>query len=895
MSAFEDDRIAANDEDRAAYDAKFPLLGLTYDDVLLLPGETDVIPSEVDTTTRLTREISVRLPLVSSAMDTVTESRMAIAMARQGGIGILHRNLSIEDQAYQVDLVKRTQTGIIDNPVTIGAKATLEELDARCGQYRVSGLPVVEEDGTLLGIITNRDLRFVPVAQWATTHVADVMTPMPLITAPVGISRDEATTILRKHKRERLPLVDAQGRLAGLITVKDFVKSEQFPHASKDGQGRLLVGAAIGYFGDAWERATTLVEAGVDVLVPDVANGHARLMLDMIARLKKDPATRHVQVLAGNIATRAGAQALVDAGADGVKAGVGPGCFAAGTRVLMADASYKNIEDVVAGDRVITMHGKPATVLKSWCTGRREVMAIRHVASGVETVATPDHRYFTGDLSSVSPGSLSSRGYARVLRQPTRFGVSKLGWKEIGQVDRDVLLMPRHVHFELPERLELRLEDFAVRQDKQLARYERTITDTEDLGFLIGTFLGDGHAFLNTVRSSDIGRVTWYLGAHEVELAERLSDVVERVTGVRPTDGGVKGGCRHLHLYSLQWARLLAQCGKKTGKHLPAGWLTDNPAYQRGLLDGLIASDGFVDGGGRLCFKNTSRELAELFGLLCLLVHGALPNVEREEGSAGGLANVRDEDCAPSYKARLNVTHDKRHLDEHSVVKLLGTRRLGTSVPVYDLEIDDDSHSFIADNAIVHNSICTTRVVAGVGVPQVTAIFEAARACEPAGVPVVGDGGLQYSGDIAKALVAGADTVMIGSLLAGCDESPGDLIFVNGKQFKSYRGMGSLGAMASRGKKSFSKDRYFQADVASDELIVPEGIEGQVPYRGPLSSVAHQLVGGLHQAMFYVGARTIPELKERGRFVRITSAGLKESHPHDVQMTVEAPNYSGGR
>jgi IMP dehydrogenase len=503
--------------DRDAYEAKFPLLGLTYDDVLLLPGETDVIPSEVDTTSRLTREISLRVPLVSSAMDTVTESRMAIAMARQGGIGILHRNLSIEDQAYQVDLVKRTQTGIISNPVTIGPKATLEDLDERCGQYRVSGLPVVEDDGTLLGIITNRDLRFVPVAEWGSTLVADVMTPMPLVTAPVGISRADATAILRQHKRERLPLVDEQGRLAGLITVKDFVKSEQFPFASKDAAGRLLVGAAVGYFGDAWERATTLIEAGVDVLVPDVANGHARLMLDMIARLKKDPATRHVQVLAGNIATRDGAQALVDAGADGVKAGVGPG------------------------------------------------------------------------------------------------------------------------------------------------------------------------------------------------------------------------------------------------------------------------------------------------------------------------------------------------------------------------------------------SICTTRIVAGVGVPQVTAIFEASRACRPAGVPVVGDGGLAYSGDIAKALVAGADTVMIGSLLAGCEESPGELIFVGGKQFKAYRGMGSIGAMASRGKKSFSKDRYFQADVTSDDRIVPEGIEGQVPYRGPLSAVAHQLVGGLHQSMFYVGARTIPELQERGRFVRITSAGLKESHPHDVQMTVEAPNYSGGR
>jgi IMP dehydrogenase len=504
-----------DDLNPAGVPAKFAALGLTYDDVLLLPGETDVIPSEVDTTARLTRDISLKVPLISSAMDTVTESRMAIAMARQGGIGVLHRNLSIEDQAYQVDLVKRTQTGMITNPVTIHPKATLEELDEICGEYRVSGLPVIDQDRKLLGIVTNRDLRFVPVAEWATKTVGEVMTPMPLITGRLGMDREEAATLLRQHKRERLPLVDDEGRLTGLITVKDFVKSEQFPHASKDADGRLLVAAAIGYFGDAWERATTLVEAGVDVLVPDVANGHAKLMLDMIRRLKSDPATKHVQVIGGNVATRAGAQALVDAGADAVKVGVGPG------------------------------------------------------------------------------------------------------------------------------------------------------------------------------------------------------------------------------------------------------------------------------------------------------------------------------------------------------------------------------------------SICTTRVVAGVGVPQVTAIYDASLACKPAGVPVIGDGGLQYSGDIAKALVAGADTVMIGSLLAGCEESPGELIFLHGKQYKSYRGMGSLGAMASRGKKSFSKDRYFQADVASDDKIVPEGIEGQVAYRGPLSAVAHQLIGGLQQSMFYVGARTIPELQERGRFVRITSAGLKESHPHDIQMTVEAPNYSG--
>ncbi len=493
---------------------KFAALGLTYDDILLLPGETDVIPSEVDTTTRLTRDLALSIPLLSAAMDTVTEARTAIAMAREGGIGILHRNLSTEDQAYQVELVKRTQTGIIPNPVTIGPKATLEELDQLAGEFRISGFPVVDEDNTLIGIITNRDLRFTPVADWGTTYVGDVMTAQPLITGPAGISREEASSLLRQHKRERLPLVDADGKLAGLITVKDFVKSEQFPNASKDDSGRLLVGAAVGFFGDAYERANALRESGVDVLVVDTAHGHAQALLDMIRRLKADRQFDGVQIIGGNVATRAGAQALIDVGVDAVKVGVGPG------------------------------------------------------------------------------------------------------------------------------------------------------------------------------------------------------------------------------------------------------------------------------------------------------------------------------------------------------------------------------------------SICTTRVVAGVGVPQVSAVYEASLATEPAGVPLIADGGLQYSGDIAKALVAGADTVMIGSLLAGTEESPGEVIFQGGKQFKDYRGMGSIGAMASRGKKSYSKDRYFQADVSSDDDIVPEGIEGRVAYKGPLGPVVHQLVGGLHQSMFYVGAHSIAELKAKGQFVRITPAGLKESHPHDIQMTVEAPNYS---
>ncbi|SHN88619.1 inosine-5'-monophosphate dehydrogenase [Geodermatophilus obscurus] len=494
--------------------AKFAPLGLTYDDVLLIPGASDVVPAEVDTSSRLTRGIRLAVPLLSSAMDTVTEARMAIAMARVGGMGVLHRNLAAEEQAGQVDLVKRSEAGMVTNPVTCSPENSLAEVDALSARYRISGAPVVDADGVLVGIVTNRDMRF---ETDQSVLVRDVMTPMPLVTAPVGVDADTALALLRKNKIEKLPLVDDAGRLRGLITVKDFVKRDQYPNATKDANGRLVVGAALGVGDDAYKRAGLLVDAGVDVLVVDTAHGHQQAVLEMVTRVKADFGGEYggVQVVGGNVATRAGAQALVDAGADAVKVGVGPG------------------------------------------------------------------------------------------------------------------------------------------------------------------------------------------------------------------------------------------------------------------------------------------------------------------------------------------------------------------------------------------SICTTRVVAGVGVPQVTAIHEAALAARPAGVPVIADGGLQYSGDIAKALVAGADTVMIGGLFAGVEEAPGELVFVNGKQYKTYRGMGSLGAMQKRGNQSYSRDRYFADDVLSDDKLVPEGIEGQVPYRGPLSGVAHQLVGGLRASMGYAGAQTIADLQERGRLTRITSAGLVESHPHDIQMTVEAPNYRG--
>ncbi|GAB3379968.1 IMP dehydrogenase [Amycolatopsis echigonensis] len=493
-----------------AVPSKFAMLGLTFDDVLLLPAESDVVPSAVDTSTQLTRNIKLNIPLVSAAMDTVTEARMAIAMARQGGIGVLQRNLPIEEQAAAVEVVKRSEAGMVTDPVTCSPDDTLAEVDALCARFRISGVPVTDASGALVGIITNRDMRF---EVDHTRLVSEVMTKTPLVTAQVGVTAEAALGLLRRHKIEKLPIVDGAGKLRGLITVKDFVKTEQFPRASKDPDGRLIVGAAVGVGADGHKRAMALAEAGVDVLMVDTAHGHSRAVVDTVRLLKKELGDT-VDVVGGNVATRAGAQALVEVGADGVKVGVGPG------------------------------------------------------------------------------------------------------------------------------------------------------------------------------------------------------------------------------------------------------------------------------------------------------------------------------------------------------------------------------------------SICTTRVVAGVGVPQISAIYEADQACRPAGVPVIGDGGIQYSGDIAKAIAAGASSVMLGSLLAGTAESPGDLILVNGKQFKVYRGMGSLGAMQSRGEaKSYSKDRYAQDDVLSDDKLVPEGIEGRIPFRGPLANVVHQLVGGLRSGMGFTGAETIAQLQE-AQLVRITSAGLKESHPHDITMTVEAPNYT---
>ncbi len=474
---------------------------LTFEDVLLVPQHSLVLPKEVIITSQLTKRVSLNIPIVSAAMDTVTEYKAAIAMAHLGGIGIIHKNMDIETQAKQITKVKKSESGIIIDPIYIAPDKTVADADALMSEYKISGVPVVDADMKLLGIITNRDMRFITDMS---QKISDVMTAAPLVTAKVGITLEDATKVLQEHKIEKLPIVDENNVLQGLVTIKDIEKKEKFPNANKDEHGRLRVGAAIGV--GQLDRATALVEAGVDVIVLDSAHGHSQGIIDTLKLIKK---TLDVDVIAGNIATASAAQDLIDAGADAVKVGIGPG------------------------------------------------------------------------------------------------------------------------------------------------------------------------------------------------------------------------------------------------------------------------------------------------------------------------------------------------------------------------------------------SICTTRIVAGVGVPQMSAIDEVAEVANKAGVPVVADGGIKYSGDVAKALAVGASSVMLGSALAGTYEAPGEMILFNGRQFKEYRGMGSIGAMAKG-----STDRYFQEGTAADKLV-PEGIEGRVPYRGRISDVVHQMVGGLRSSMGYCGSKSIQVFWEKAEFVEITSAGLKESHVHDVTITKESPNYHG--
>jgi inosine-5'-monophosphate dehydrogenase len=853
---------------------------ITFDDVLLIPQRSDFVPGDADVRTRLTRSIELNIPLLSAPMDTVTESALAIALAQEGGIGFIHKNLPIDVQCREVEKVKRSENGIIFDPVTLTPDASVDHARQIMREQNISGIPIVrsESEPELVGILTRRDLKFhegdggIPVRE--------MMTKSDLVTGPAQTTLEQAEHILNSARVEKLLLVDDRKRLVGMITMRDIDKTHQFPRACKDARGRLRVGAAVGV--KQFDRVAALIEKGVDVVVVDTAHGHSANVIDTVREIKRK---FDIQVVAGNIATAEGARDLIEAGADAVKVGIGPGCFAAGTRVLMADGTYRNIEEIKAGDRVINKDGRAVNVVKAWCTGIREVMAVRHTASARRTLVTPDHRYFVGDLNTTSAATVSSRGFAAVLEQATRLGESKLQWKQVGSLDRDVMLLPRHIEFERPDHFAIDLRAFAIRQCKQLDRYRTSIVDGYELGYVFGTFLGDGTSFIAKSRNSEMGRVSWAFGPREQTIAVKLAQCLRHVSGVNPVIAPT-AKVIHIYFYSLQWARLMAQFGKRDGKHLPAAYFCGNPEYLRGLLDGLVDSDGHMTKDGRLSFRNTSRSLAELFNVLCHEIHGSFPACSEEAGSAGGLEGVDTANCRPSFRSRLDVHHTCRHIDGHQVLKRLEAQPLGISVPVYDIEVDCPTHSFIADNAIVHNSICTTRIVSGVGVPQVTAIFNAIKAAAPAGVPIIADGGIRHSGDITKAIAAGANCVMMGSLFAGLDESPGELVIRRGKRFKSYRGMGSTGAMIQG-----SADRYGQGKVKESSKLVPEGVEGLVHYRGPLGDFVYQMVGGLRAGMGYCGARTIEELRMKARFVKVTAASMIESHPHDIQITRESPNY----
>lgn len=860
-------------QDRIAYQ------GITFDDVLLEPGYSDVVPKDTDVRTQLSRNVRINIPIVSSPMDTVTESELAIALAQEGGIGIIHKNLSIAFQTREVDKVKRSENGIITDPITLPPDDTVGHARKIMEEHHISGVPITV-NGVLKGILTRRDLKFLDNNE---QKLDEVMTKKNLVVAPENTTLEAAERMLTKNKVEKLLLVDDEFRLKGLITIKDIDKTQKFPNAAKDARGRLKVGAAIGV--REFERAASLIEAGVDVLVVDSAHGHSRNVIETVRELKK----RHnIDVIAGNVATEEGAKALADAGADGVKAGIGPGCFAAGTRVLMANGTYRNIEDLNAGDRVINMNGQPVTVVKAWCTGTREVIAVRHTASFRETFATPDHQYWVGDLNTSTRATIANKGYAAVLAKPTKLGATKLKWKEVGTLDRDVMLLPKRIAFEMPIELRIDLREYAICEAK-LERYTTEVRESYDLGYLLGTFLGDGHAFLNRVQNSDIGRVSWYFGKQEPEVTAKLVRTVEAVTGVAPKV--VPGERDSVNLYSLQWARLLAECGKRHEKHLPDKLLCGNADYLRGLFDGLVDSDGCEASDGRIGFHNTSARLVELFNVLCLLVKESFPNSDTEAATAGRLKGTDVANCRESYRSRLNVSQLKRHAGEYQVVKPLGRRETGLVVPVYDIEVDCPTHSFIADNAVVHNSICTTRIVSGVGVPQMSAIANVAKGLAGTGVPLIADGGIRYSGDITKALAGGAYAVMIGGLFAGLAESPGQLILYRGRSFKQYRGMGSMGAMMAG-----SADRYQQGgtpgQAPSNGKLVPEGVEGRVPFKGHLAPFVYQLVGGVRAGMGYCGCKTLDELRTKARFIQVTAASVQESHPHDIAITQEAPNYS---
>lgn len=693
---------------------KIPIC-LAFDDVLLVPQRSSIRSrKDVQLKTRISKNISLNIPLVSSNMDTVTEAKMAQAMARNGGIGIIHRYCSIEEEKKMIEDVKRAESYIIYDPYTVTTDDKLSDVKENIQRCGIKSYLVMGPDSGLAGIITSRDMKF----HDCSAKVSDCMTPVSkMIVGKGDLSMLEAKRLMYENRIQKLPLVDEDYHILGMICLKDIERIQDRPLANLDTDGRLICGAAIGVNGNYLERAQELVKSGVDLLVIDVAHGHTDICIDALKTVKQE--IPNIDVIAGNVATAEGAVDLIKSGADGIKVGIGSGCFAEGTRILMADGFYKDIETIQPGEYVINMFGQSVKVINAFSTGIKEVIKINTNSHYDETYVTPDHLFLVRD------------GH-------------KIKFMPIGEITDQQLLFPSKIHF------------------------------------------GSDSSF------------------NKEELIKKFD--------LFPKDS--------LHQYYLD-----------------------------------IANGKYEDLRYANLYQSTDFSHFEEIYLLCQLY---------------GIHHITNCDYGFSIMADCRLPKS-----DFRTYYLNQVEKEGLIMKVYDLTVDCPTHTFIANNMIVHNSICTTRLVAGAGVPQFSALLDVAPVCKEYDVPLISDGGNRNSGNICKALAAGADCVMLGRLISGTDESPGKILIKNGKKVKIIRGMAGYGANLANAQR--------QGLNEPDAIgFTPEGVEGYVNYCGSVNDVIKQLTDGIRSGMSYVGAGDIKELQSKAKFVRLTGSAITESGVHDI-------------
>ncbi len=924
-------------------------LSLTFDDILLLPAYSDVIPKDVDLSTKLTNNISLHIPLVSSAMDTVTESATAKAMARQGGIGIIHKNMTPEKQAEEVIKVKRAEYWMITNPITVSPTDSMKKVFELREKFGVSTFPVTIRK-KLIGILTKRDMRYAK----ENDKVKNLMTKK-IVTALTD-DYENARKILHKNKIEKLPIVDSKRELKGLITIKDIENKEKNPLANKDSKGRLLVGAAVAI--KDFKRVKLLVKAETDVLVVDTAHGHSKNVIETVKQIKKE---FKIQIIAGNVATKKGAEALIEAGADAIKVGIGPGsiCLEKDALITMGDYTAKKIKDVSVGDKIITHKNRKRTVTKKYekkysgkicdinvngspqnikITPNHPVLAI-HFETEKEKIAKLGAKYYfdkkkhNKGLEWTEAGKLN-KGDILVIPRTTiskiekqvfdlseflpehffdeeKVWSNKIGFNSNPKSYNDLAekfnttqrIIGNIVHgkksfdMNLNQKVNQYLESVQYSRQIEPNKVNRFVELNEDLMKLFGYFIAEGYV----TGTKNNRQLCFAFSKYEIEYHQEVINLVKKNFGYESSKI-IKHKTRNsatVHVFSNAIASFferLFPLGAKN-KKIPETLLKQKPSLLRKFVKGAFNGDGTIKEFRRASYKTVSPSLA--FQISEILIRlGFMPSINCEEKKktewnkcyrisvSGKQYNRFMETIYPNKKFNESKSEGQQVWadEEYIYLTIKSVNHTEKETTVYNLEVDEDN-SYLANRIAVHN--CTTRVISGVGVPQLSAIMETAKACSKVGIPLISDGGIKYSGDITKALAAGADSVMLGGLFSGTEEAPGKTIFMYNRKFKQYRGMGSLSAMELGGK-----DRYFQSEIIDKGKFVPEGIEGIVPFKGKLSEVIHQLTGGIKSGMGYCGAKNIAELKKKAEFTRISYSGLQESHPHDVTITDEAPNYS---